>query len=278
MPFNPELSSINQRLQFGAESTSNLGVNVPANKLIQCYDLQWGPMANVNMYSGTGRKYPSAQIENSEWVEGTLGGELDYNGIIYLLAGTMGSVSPVAHGASAVAKDWIYTPPLTGSIVPQTYTIEHGDSAVRARKANYGLFTEYSFKGDRQKGITVGSKLLAQPLQDGITMTASPTAVPIAPVAGKHLNVYLDSASANLGTTQLLKVLNLDYGFSGIYGPFFPFNRATLGWTSHVDLNPGCVIKVLMEADAVGMTELTFLQTGSTQFLRINAQGQVIDR
>src|SRR6266704_5066262 len=277
MPYSPELTTINQRLQFGAESTSALGTNVPANKLIQCFDLQWGPMADVKMYEATGRKYPATQIENSEWVEGTLGGTLDYNGIIYLLAGTMGSVTPIAHGASTVAKDWIYTPPVTGSIVPQTYTIEHGDSSVRARKANYGLFTEYSFKGDRQAGITIGSKLLAQPLQDGITMTASPTAVAIAPVAGKHLNMYLDSTSANLGTTQLMKVLNLDYAFTGVYGPFFPFNRATLGWTAHVDLNPGCIIKVLMEADAVGMTELSFLQTGSTQFLRINATGQIID-
>lgn len=277
MTWNPELTSANQHIQFGAESTSNLGVNVPANKLIQCFDLQWGPMADVKMYEATGRKYPTAQIENSEWVEGTLGGELDYNGIIYLLASTMGSVNPVAHGASAVAKDWIYVPPLTGSIVPQTYSIEQGDTAVRARKASYGLFTEYSFKGDRQAGITIGSKLLAQPMADGITMTASPTAVALAPVAGKHINVYLDSTSGTLGTTQLLKVLNLDYAFSGIYGPFFPFNRATIGWTAHVDLNPGCTIKVLMEADSVGMTELSFLQSGSTQFLRINAQGQVID-
>src|SRR5258708_4159054 len=117
MPFNPEVTTINQKLQFGAESTSALGTNVAATKLILCYDLQWGPMADVKMYEGTGRKYPAAQIENSEWVEGTLGGYLDYNGIVYLLASTMGSVSPVAHGASTTAKDWVYIPPLTGTIV-----------------------------------------------------------------------------------------------------------------------------------------------------------------
>jgi hypothetical protein len=277
MPWSPELSTINQHIQFGAESTSALGTNVPANRLINCFDIQWGPMADVKMYEATGRKYPTAQIENSEWVEGTVGGELDYNGIIYLLSGAMGSVSPIAHGASATAKDWIYTPPLTGSIVPQTYTIEQGDTVVRARKANYGLFTEYAFKGDRQTGITVGSKLLAQPLADGITMTATPTAIALAPVAGKHINVYLDPTSAALGTTQLLKVLNLDYAFTGVYGPFFPFNRATLGWTAHVDLNPGCTIKVLIEADSVGMSLLSSMQSGSTQFLRINATGQIID-
>ena len=276
MPWNPEVSTINQTLQFGAENTSALGTNVAATKLINCYDIQWGPMADVKMYEATGRKYPTSQIENSEWVEGTVAGTLDYNGIIYMLASTMGSVTPTAHGASATAKDWVFTPPLTGSIVPQTYTIEQGDS-VRAHKANYCLFTEYGFKGDRETGITLGGKLLAQPLQDNITKTSSPTSVALAPVAGKHINLYLDSTSAALGTTQLLKVLNIDFAFTGIYGPFFPFNRANLGWTAHVDLNPGCVIKVLMEKDAVGMAQLTAMQTGATQFLRIGAQGLIID-
>src|SRR5260221_2709917 len=276
MPFNPEVTTANQKLQFGAESTSALGTNVAASKLILCYDLQWGPMADVKMYEGTGRKYPAAQIENSEWVEGTLGGYLDYNGIVYLLASTMGSVSPVAHGASTTAKDWVYIPPLTGTIVPQTYTIEQGD-AVRARKANYGLISEYTFKGDRQAGIQIGGKLLAQPLQDGITMTGGPTTVALALMAGKHLNVYLDPTSAALGTTQLAKVFNLDYAFTGIYGPVFPFNRANLGFTSHVDLNPGCIIKMQQEADAVGMAQLAALQTGATQFLRVQAQGLIID-
>src|SRR5258707_10273261 len=276
MAFNPEVTTINQRLQFGAESTSALGTNVAATKLILCYDLQWGPMADVKMYSGTGRKYDAAQIENSEWVEGTVGGYLDYNGIVYLLAGAMGSVSPVAHGASTVASDWVYIPPFTGSIVPQPYTIVQGDS-IRAHLASYGLFTEYSFKGDRQTGISIGSKVLAQPLADGVTMTGGPTTVALAPMAGKHINIYLDPTSAALGTTQLLKVLNLDYAFTGIYGPFFPFNRANLGWTAHVDLNPGCIIKVLLEADANGMTPLSSMQTCSTQFLRVQAQGLIID-
>src|SRR5438132_1649023 len=154
MPFNPHNSTINQHLQFGAESTSNLGVNVAANKLILCYDIQWGPMADIKMYEGTGRKYPSSQIENSEWVERTL--------------------------------------------------------------------------------------------------------------AGKHFNYYLDTSSATLGTTQLLNAVSVDYGFTGIYGPYFPFNRANLGWTAHVDLNPGCIFKLMVEADSVGMGILSNMQTGST--------------
>ncbi len=280
MPWTPERSTINQTLQFGLETTP--GTNVAANKSIQCFAITFGPMAEVTEFSATGRKYPSIIIENSEWVEGTLSGSLDYNGIVYALAGVCGAPVIAAHGASATAKDWTLIPPLTGSVQPQTYTIEQGENnasgnAIYNHKVNYGLISEFSYKGDRKAGFTIGGKVLAQQLQRAITMTSSPTAVAIQPSAGKHFNVYLDPTSAALGTTQLLKVLDVDYAFTGLYGMFFPLNRANLGWQAHVDLNPGCTIKLLLEADAIGMTPLTSLQAGSTQFLRVQGVGAIID-
>jgi hypothetical protein len=281
MTWTPERSSINQTLQFGLEATP--GVNVPANKSIQCFDVKFGPMADVNEFSATGRKYPSIVIENSEWVEGTLTGSLDYNGIVYVLSGVSGAATTIAaHGASTIAKDWTFIPPLTGSIQPQTYTIEQGENnafgnAIYNHKVNYGLISEFSYKGDRKTGFTIGGKVLAQALQRAITMTATPTAVVIQPSAGKHFNVYLDPTSGALGTSQPLKVLNVDFGFTGLYGMFFPLNRANPGFQAHVDLNPGCIIKLLVEADANGMTPLTYLQAGTTQFLRVQGVGAIID-
>jgi hypothetical protein len=281
MPWVPERSTINQTLQFGLEATP--GTNVPANKLIQCFQIVLGMMADVAPFEGTGRKYPTIVIENSEWVEGTLAGEFDYNGIVYALSGVCGAAtSIVAHGASATAKDWTFVPPLTGSVQPQTYTIEQGENnafgnAIYNHKVNYGLISEFGYKGDRRTGFNVSGKVLAQALQRAITMTATPTTVALQPTAGKHFNFYLDPTSAALGTTQLLKVLNVDYLFSGLYGMFFPLNRANLGWSAHVDLNPGCIIKLILEADATGMTPLTYLQAGTTQFLRVQAQGPIID-
>src|SRR5258706_7173953 len=155
-----ERVSINQRLQWGAEATGSPGVNVAASKLLGCYTLDFGMMADIKMFEPTGRKYPSVQIENSEWVEATLGGELDYNGIVYALDSACGSVTPTAHGASTVAKDWTYTPPVTGSIAPRTYTIEQGDPAVRAHKVNYAIISEVSYKGDRKAGLSVSGKVL----------------------------------------------------------------------------------------------------------------------
>src|SRR5258706_9764982 len=149
MTFAPENQAINQRLQFGLEATP--GTNVPANKLLQALDLTLGPMADVAEFYPTGRKYESIAIENAEWSEGTIADSpLDYNNVGYLISGVAGAPTIGAHGSSSTAKDWTWTPPLTGSVQPQTYTIEQGDTATRAHKVNYGLISEFAYKGDKK--------------------------------------------------------------------------------------------------------------------------------
>lgn len=276
MTWTPEVSTVNQKTQIGAESTSALGTAVAASKLLECFDIVIGIDGDVAFYTSTGHKYPSAQEENTEFVSGTLAGNLDYNGIIYPLASTMGSVTPVAHLASTTAKDWIYTPPITGSVVPQTYTLQQGD-ATRARQSTYVLFTELGYKAMRKGDVTVSGKLVGLPIADAITMTASPTTIVTSPVVGKQWNVYLDTTSAGLGTTQILRCFSIDYLFTNVYGTFFPLNRANLGYTAHVDLVPKTTIKLLLEANAEGMTTpLSALETGTTYYLRVVAQGPQI--
>jgi hypothetical protein len=276
MAWTAERSTVNQKVQIGAESNTALGTNVAAGKLLESFDWVFGVEADINLYTPTGHKYPNVQEENTEWASGTVGGNLDFNGVLYPLASVWGAVTPSAHGASATAKDWVFTPPTTGSIVPQTYTIEQGD-AIRAHKFNYVLFTEWGYKGTR-KDFTMSGKVMCQPIQDGITLTSSPTAVAIAPVVAKQANVYLDTTSAGLGTTLLTRVLSIDFAFTNTYGPLWVLNRATVGWTAHVDQMPSGKFKLKVEADSNGMALLpNYLQTGNTAYIRVNAQGNIID-
>lgn len=275
MTFVPERTSVNQRVQIGPESTTALGTPVAATKLLECFDWTLGIAADVIFYRATGHKYDTVQEENTEWVDGTLAGTLDYNGVVYPLASICGSVAPVNHTSSTTAKDWILTPPTTGSIVPQTYTLEQGD-AVRAHRASYVIFTDFGYKGTR-KDFSISGKFIAQPLSDGITMTASPTPVALAPVVSKQFNVYLDPTSSGLGTTQLLRVLSVDYQMTGTYGPLWVLNRSNIGYTAHVDMAPKAIFKLKVEADAAGMALLGYLQTGATYYLRVQALGNVID-
>jgi hypothetical protein len=274
MAWTAERTTINQKIQVGAEATTALGTGVSAGKILQAFDIGFGIEAETAFYAATGHKYDSTQEENTEWASGELTGNLDYNHVIYPLAGAMGSVSVVAHGASATAKDWIFTPPITGSIVPQTYTFEQGD-AIRAHKFTYGLFTKFGYKATR-KNADITASLIAQPIADAITMTSSPTAVALAPIVAKHLSVYLDPTSGALGSTQLTRVLFVDYVMDSIYTPLWVLNRSTVGWTAHVDAKPKAELKLKVEADANGMALLGYLQSGTKYFLRVQAQGNQI--
>lgn len=275
MTWTPERQTINQRVQVGAESTSALGTPVAAGKLLECFDWTFAINADIAQYTPTGHKYVSILEENTEWVDLTVGGNLDHNGVIYLLASAMGSASPVSHGASSTAKDWIFTPPTFGSVVPQTYTLQQGDS-VRAHQTAYSIFSEFGYKGTRKGPFTVSAKGFAQAITDGATLTPSPTAVALAPTVAKQWNVYLDTTSSGLGTTQLTRVLSVDYSMSNIYGPLYVLNRSNASWTAHVDLMPTTTLKLKLEADANGMTFLSYLQSGTTYYLRVEAQGAQI--
>jgi hypothetical protein len=266
-------ATVNVRTQIGVESTA--GTSVAANKVLQAYDFKTGIKPVIQMVAASGRKYPASQLENKEWVGGTLSGSMDFNHLPYLLSSAWGTITPVAHGASATAKDWVGTPPVTGSTTPQTYTFEQGDS-VRAHKFTYGLINKVGYKFTRDTTECSGD-LIGQPLSDGITMTGSPTLVALAPIASKYWNIYLDATSASLGTTQLLSPLSFDYEMGNIYMPAWFINRANIGFTSHVDGDPTCVAKLLVMADLQGMSLLSTMQTGATGFLRVNAQGLIID-
>ena len=269
----PNRATINVKTQIGVESTA--GTSVAANKVLQAYEFATGIKPVTKMVGASGRKYPSSQMENKEWVGGTLKGSMDFNHLPYLLSSAWGIISPAAHGASATAKDWIGTPPVTGSVAPTTYTFEQGDS-VRAHKFTYGLVNKFGYNFTRDDTACSGD-LIGQPLNDPITMTGSPTLVALAPIASKFWNIYLDATSAGLGTTQLLSPLSFNYEMGNIYMPAWFINRANIGFTSHVDGDPTCVAKLLVMADAQGMGLLSNLQTGATGFLRAEALGLIID-
>src|SRR5260221_3371625 len=109
-------------------------------------------------------------------------------------------------------------------------------------------------------------------------MTATPTAIPIQPSAGKHFNVYLDTTFGALGTTLIaLEDLSLDFAFTNIYSPYFPLNRANVGFAAHVDTKPSAILKMLLQADPVGMAPIAYLQAGQTVFCHVNGQALVID-
>ena len=275
MVFVSERAAVNQRTAIGAESTSALGTIVSASKLLECFDYSVGIGTDLKDYRATGHKYTTVRELNEEWTDGTLSGNGDYNGLLYPLGGVMGATTPVAHGASTTAKDWIYSPPTYGSIVPQTYSFQQGDST-HAHGFQYGLHTDFGYKATR-KDFAISGKVIAQQFTDNVTLASSPTGIALAPIVANQVNVYWDTTSGGLGTTQLLKFLSVDFSMGGVYKPTWFMNRSNPSFTSHVDVAPATTVKLMMEADTQGMSFLSTLRAGTTMYLRVDALGPVID-
>jgi hypothetical protein len=269
-------STVNQNTQIGLEATP--GTGVAANRLIEALSVKFGVKADVKTFRAQGRKYPAVAVENTEMVEGMFSGELDYNAMPYLIHTLIGGVTLAAHAPSAIAFDWgPISPGLSGNYSPKTFTIEHGDS-IRAQKALYGLCTGLSYSIKRKESLTLEAPFMAQAATDGITMTASPTIVALLPAVGKHFNIYLDSTSAGIGGTLLSNLMELSYDSSDYYTQFWPLVRANASWGSQIDTAPKCEVKWKLEADSTGMGQwTTYLQTGNTAYIRVDALGQTID-
>jgi hypothetical protein len=267
-----ERATLNQQVQLGVESTP--GTAVAADRLIRCFNFTTGIESEGKAYRGTGRKYPCSHILNKEWTTVSFDGDMDFNGLIYILNSAVCTGSIAAHGSSSTAYDHTFTPGITGNATKKTYTIEQGDS-VRAHELPYGVFSKWSYKFTRGEATTSGEGF-GQEISDGITMTASPTIIADSPMAGTMWDVYVDTTSGGLGTTQLTRVLGVDFDLSNLFAPAWFINSSEPSWVVDVDTVPECTVSLLVEADATGMGYLTQLQSGDTRYLRVKATGSVI--
>lgn len=266
--------SVNRKTQLGVESTA--GTSVAANRVLEAFDFQLAVEADQQEFTGSGSKYVDEMLENTEWSSWKVTGKGDYNHLIYLVNSVYGTAAITSHGASSTAKDHKVTPPTRGAATYKTYTLQQGDS-VRAQQAAYTAFHGFGYKFTRKGTFDITADAISQAIADAATLTASPTIQALAPIVPKHVNLYLDPTSAALGTTQIAIPLSFEYQRAGVYGALWALNRTNASFLDTVDLRPKVTGKIMMEADANGMTPLTYFQSGTTYYLRMDAQGVTID-
>lgn len=262
----PERASITQAVQVGVEAVP--GTNVAASKLLNSMSL--GPAVAVDMqrFRPQGQKFASIITPGKEWVSSDVGGVGSYSEIIYALSCLLNYSAPVQQGATTAYK-WSYNPAARSEDTIKTLTVEQG-GAVRAHKFNYGLFTEFGMDYSRD-GVSLSGALIGQRLQDGIVLTAGPTAVEEKPILPTEIDIYLDTTSAGLGTTKLARVLSAGWSVGNRFNPLWTLNSVNTSFAAHVEAEPAASLRLSMEADAEGMAQLTQMRAGSTRFIRIKA-------
>ncbi len=268
----PERTTITQITQVGVETTP--GTGVAANKLLQALSIEPAIKADIKTFRPLGAKYTTIAALGKEWVEAKISGDVAcYNHLAYLFSSIMAYQAPVQQGGSA-AYLWTFTPAQSAEDTVKTFTVEQGSSA-RAGKFTYGIVTDLGLKFSRE-AISVDGTMLGQAYQDGITLTSSPTAIPIQPILPTALDVFIDSTSAGIGSTKLTRAFSGSFSFGNRFGPLWALNSAVSGFAATVELVPKAQLKLLVEADAAGMGPLTAMRAGDKRYIRLKVVGPLI--
>lgn len=266
----PERATVAQVAQIGVETTP--GTAVAANKALQALQIAASPQIETNRFRPQGYKADTVLAIGKDWTEADLSGIPTYDELVYLLCSLLVNVTPSTTGTTG--KLWDFSPNATSEDTIKTYTVEIG-SAVRAHKFPYGLVNALGLTYNRD-GIDLSGSMLGQNITDGITLTASPTALTLQPILAKDTSVYLDTTAAGLGTTKLLRVLEAELSIGDRFGPVWVLNAANASFAVHVETIPDLTIRLLVEADSSGMALLTALRANSKQFVRVETVGPVI--
>lgn len=271
-----ERSSISQSVQIGVETVP--GTAVAAGKRLQSIGVKLGPKVDSKPNLPIGQKYPSLVVVGKEWSEADLEGtNPSYTELPYVFASLMSAptITQVMDGVTPTSGyKYVFDSATFGDDAPKTYTIEQG-SSVRAHRVANAIITAFNLDWSRDE-VKVGGSVLASSLQDGVTLTATPTSLPQVPVRPSTLSVYLDPTSAALGTTKLTRALKGSIKISDRFGPLWVVDAANPSFVNTVEIEPKVEFSLMQMADAAAMANLVTMRAGGTQFMRLEGAGPTI--
>jgi hypothetical protein len=267
-----ERASVFQQVQIGVESTS--GTPVAANKLLQSMGLIPTAAIDVDVYRPDGLKYPTVAVSGRDQVTARVTGKPTYTELVYPLSGLLGAATITGPNGDG-AYTWVFAPASAAADAFKTFTVQRG-SAVAAEQWAFGLFAAFGLTFDRRTTDLTGA-MIGQALSSGITLTASPSAIPLIPISPKEISVFIDTTSAGLGTTKLTKLLRGTLGFgANKYNPLWVVDSAQASFVSVVEAVPQAQLSLLLEADTQGLSFLANVRAGDTRFVRLLATGPLI--
>jgi hypothetical protein len=262
----PEVASIFSGSQIGAESTA--GTGVAADKLLRYLAYEPSIELTFNRFRPQGQLVASAITPGMDSTGWALNGQGSYSELIYPFTGLWGTVAPAT--VETTGRRWTWTPAARSEITPKTFTVETG-SSTRAQKATYVTQSGIELTYNRTDGIQVSGSAFGQQIQDSITLTGSPTQLEDKPILPTHLDVYVDSTSAGLGTTKFTRDFNAVFRYNDARVPVWPINSTLASYGSDVQTEPTVQIELTVAADSQGMGLLTNARAGDTRYIRLSA-------
>ncbi len=263
-----EKATIFQTVQVGIETTP--GTAVPANKKLLATSLVPSVKTEADTFRAMGNKYPSFAVLNKEWSEASIEGKLTYNEILYLLSSLLSQTIPVQQGGTSAYK-WTFTSNTSAEDTGKTFTVEQGDANTAWRAAGVKVSgLEFTFNRDE---VSLSGSAIGQPLETGITLTASPTSMTPKPVLPAHVKLYMADTQSGLDSAQAVT-----RGFSATWSLT---DKNALAWPIGqspvlIESEPKLEARLSLATDAVGLGLIATMRAGATKWFRIKAEGATI--
>ena len=269
----PEVSSLFNGVQVGAETTASPGTVVSATKLLNYLNFQptfWA--GDFSVMKPMGQKVASGVAPGYDYTSWALSSDVgSYSEMVYPLASLLKDVSPST--VETTARLWTFKPTGRSEDVIRTFTVQTG-SATRAQRAAFVAVTGLELTFNRSTGVTISGTAIGQNITDNIALDTA-TAIEDAPILPTHLDVYVDSSSATLGNTKMTRDFNAVFRYNDARAAVWAINSANSSFVNLVETAPTAQVELTMEADTQGMAPLPLARAGTTSYIRLSAVSTV---
>lgn len=261
-------ATIFQTTQVGAETTP--GVAVVPTKRLSSVGFEIDPNPEINKFRPTGMKFPTVTTLAREWTELSIEGALTYTEVVYLLSGIMKKTTPTG----STAKTWAFAINSTGADTVQTYTLRQGDGT-GAIEVNHVLITELGLEFSRD-GIEVSGSAIGTAVNTGAAMAVGVTGLPLIPVQGQEVAIYMADDYADLDTANISdRAISVSFNLGNRFAPAWFLNQK-VSYDDHIEDEPSSEVELLHAADADGMALFNTMRAGDIKFMRIECVGPEI--
>lgn len=272
-------ATINQVTQIGRELTP--GVAVAANRRLASLGITLNREMEIGTVKPRGSKFATAHPLNREWSAGDVEGGFGFNELQYALAGIISDSTPgqleEPAGTPVQAWEWLFSTDTFGKDEVATYTMEQVDTQRnRAVRAAYCMFNSFSIESTRADEIATSGEVVGKNLEGDVVPTANPVQQNIIVGTTGMVDVFMDDAPEDLGTTKLEQNFAYTIEYGDRFGQTWVHNTDLDSWDEHVETEPSLTVGLTVAEDTPLDEMITSLRQGQRKFIRFRVLGPEI--
>jgi hypothetical protein len=186
-----ERAAVFNQSRFGVESLAAQGVAVAAIKRLLATSLDPEPNIPTIPFRALGSLSPTTAVQQKEWSQGNIAGDLAYNDLTYLYNSYLKSVSPSTPAGATSTRRWSFIPNQFTPDTYQTFTIDRGSTA-GAERWQYCLVNSLTHRWTRTEAVQTGT-FMGQQLQEQVMLAGGQSDITPLPIDPKSVSLYVGS-------------------------------------------------------------------------------------